>query len=290
MRARDAALVEARASLEEARAALAMGDDEVAALETYLREIDAAVTTAHAVLEDRREALDSHLRTPAPETPEENLAALIEKYEAICTKAQETVAKERARLGHDAEQRDKARDLERRMEEQRQVTDLWATMNNLIGSAKGDKFRRFAQSLTLDRLLGMANAHLADLTPRYVLQRAPGGELDLQVIDREMGDEVRGVGSLSGGERFLVSLALALGLASMSGERALVESLFIDEGFGALDAESLDIAISALEALQATGRKVGVISHVQAMVDRIAVQVRVTKAGGGRSVVETVVA
>lgn len=112
----------------------------------------------------------------------------------------------------------------------------------------------------------------------------------MQVIDREMGDEVRGVGSLSGGERFLVSLALALGLASMSGERALVESLFIDEGFGALDAESLDIAISALEALQATGRKVGVISHVQAMVDRIAVQVRVTKAGGGRSVVETVVA
>ncbi|WP_404384686.1 AAA family ATPase [Caenispirillum salinarum] len=287
---RDTALAEAGATLEEARTALAKGEDAVAALEAHLKEVDTAVTTARAVLDDRRRALDAHHQTPAPETPEEDLAAQVDERRLACDTAQEAAARERARLAHDAAQRDKGRDLEDRMAEQRQVTDLWATMQDLIGSAKGDKFRRFAQSLTLDRLLGMANAHLADLTPRYVLQRAPGGELDLQVIDREMGDEVRGVGSLSGGERFLVSLALALGLASMSGERALVESLFIDEGFGALDADSLDVAISALEALQATGRKVGVISHVQAMVDRIGVQVRVAKAGGGRSVVETVAA
>lgn len=261
----------------------------VAALEAHLHGLETAVTTARAVLEDRRRALDSHLQTPAPETPEDDLAAMVEERQQTCDAAQETAAQQRVRLMHDTAQRDKGRDLDAKMAAQRQVTDLWATMNELIGSAKGDKFRRFAQSLTLDRLLGMANAHLADLTPRYVLQRTPGGELDLQVIDREMGDEVRGVASLSGGERFLVSLALALGLASMSGDRALVESLFIDEGFGALDSDSLDIAISALEALQATGRKVGVISHVQAMVERIGVQVRVTKAGGGRSVVETVV-
>ncbi|MCA1975135.1 MAG: exonuclease, partial [Caenispirillum sp.] len=195
---------------------------------------------------------------------------------------------QRARLAHDARQRDKGADLASRIAAQRTRTDLWAALNDVIGSANGDKFRRFAQSLTLDRLLMLANRHLEELTARYVLQRAPGGELDLQVVDREMGDEVRGVGSLSGGERFLVSLALALGLASMSGERSLVESLFIDEGFGALDADSLDVALSALEALQATGRKVGVISHVQAMVDRIGVQIRVAKAGGGRSVVECV--
>lgn len=103
-----------------------------------------------------------------------------------------------------------------------------------------------------------------------------------------MGDDVRGVADLSGGERFLVSLSLALGLAGMSGHRTSIESLFIDEGFGALDAASLDIALSALEALQASGRKVGVISHVQAMGERIGAQVRISKLGSGRSVVETI--
>lgn len=287
---RDEALAAAGASLEDARAAMARGEADVSALEQDLQRIETAVATAQAVLNDRKASLDAHMATIAPETPEEDLAAQGETWQQTLEAAQETALRERGRLRHDEAQRDKGRDLEARMAEQRAITDLWATMNDLIGSAKGDKFRRFAQSLTLDRLLGMANAHLEDLTPRYVLQRTPGGELDLQVIDRDMGDEVRGVGSLSGGERFLVSLALALGLASMSGDRALVESLFIDEGFGALDADSLDVAISALEALQATGRKVGVISHVAAMMDRIGVQVRVAKAGGGRSVVETVVA
>lgn len=288
--ARDRALAEADATLEEARAALAVTEDALAAMDARLQALDEAVTHARAVLSDRRKALDAHRETPAPEADEEALALRLAEVEETCEAARQRAAAERARLAHDQAQREKGAEIEAAMTRQRQVTDLWASMNDLIGSANGDKFRRFAQSLTLDRLLGLANAHLSDLAPRYALQRAPGGELDLQVIDREMGDEVRGVGSLSGGERFLVSLALALGLASMSGERTLVESLFIDEGFGALDATSLDVAISALEALQATGRKVGVISHVQAMVDRIGVQVRVTKAGGGRSVVEVAVA
>ena len=103
----------------------------------------------------------------------------------------------------------------------------------------------------------------------------------LQVVDHHMADEVRGVHNLSGGERFLVSLALALGLASMASSRGVkVESLFIDEGFGALDSTSLAMAVSVLEQLQATGRRVGVISHVDELKERIAVKVEVTPSGG----------
>jgi exonuclease SbcC len=100
-----------------------------------------------------------------------------------------------------------------------------------------------------------------------------------------MADEVRGVHSLSGGESFLASLALALGLASLSSDRTRVESLFIDEGFGSLDPEALDVAIASLDTLQSIGRRVGVISHVPALVERIGVRVEVSPKGGGRSTV-----
>jgi exonuclease SbcC len=162
---------------------------------------------------------------------------------------------------------------------------LWATLNDLIGSADGARFRRFAQSLTFEQLVLFANQRLSELKPRYELQRAPGSDhLGLQVIDHDMADEVRGVHSLSGGERFLVSLALALGLASMSSNQGVkVESLFIDEGFGALDSASLGIALSVLERLQASGRRIGVISHVDELKERIAVRVDVSPDGNGRS-------
>ena len=131
------------------------------------------------------------------------------------------------------------------------------------------------------------------LAPRYRLERVPTEnekrprfDLELVVIDRESGDEPRGTASLSGGETFLVSLALALGLSSLSSSRTPVESLFIDEGFSSLDAETLEAAIAALEALRATGRQIGVISHVPALVERIGAQVQVVPLGGGRSRVD----
>lgn len=120
---------------------------------------------------------------------------------------------------------------------------------------------------------------------RYRLKRG-GSMLGLLVMDTEMGDELRSVHSLSGGETFLVSLALALGLASMASSTLRIESLFIDEGFGSLDPESLQLAIDALDGLQAQGRKVGVISHVQEMQERIPVQIRVRRQGNGLSTIE----
>ena len=116
----------------------------------------------------------------------------------------------------------------------------------------------------------------------YRLQRIKDS-LGLLVVDQDMGDEVRSVHSLSGGESFLVSLALALGLASLSSHRVRVESLFIDEGFGSLDADSLSIAMDALDNLQSQGRKVGVISHVQEMTERIGTRMQVQRHAGGLS-------
>lgn len=169
----------------------------------------------------------------------------------------------------------------------RTESERWAKLNDLAGSADGAKFRRIAQGYTLDLLLSYANVQLRNLTRRYRLERVPE-TLALQVIDRDMCDEIRTVHSLSGGESFLVSLALALGLSSLSSNRMRVESLFIDEGFGSLDAETLRVAMDALESLRTQGRKIGVISHVQEMTERIPVQIRVSRAGNGRSYVEVV--
>jgi exonuclease SbcC len=169
------------------------------------------------------------------------------------------------------------------LDKQRQRWEQWQSLNELIGSASGAKFRVFAQSLTLEALLIHSNKHLADFAKRYALQRVPNSDLELQIVDKDMADDVRSVHSLSGGESFLVSLALALGLASLSSNKTQVESLFIDEGFGSLDPETLDIAIASLDTLQALGRKVGVISHVPILVERIGAKIVVEKQGGGKS-------
>ena len=174
--------------------------------------------------------------------------------------------------------------LEQRIQKQA-VLDKWAKLNDLAGSADGKKFQRIAQQHTLDILLKYANVHLRILNKRYALERIPD-TLALQIIDHDICDEKRSIHTLSGGETFLVSLGLALGLASLSSNRMKVESLFIDEGFGSLDSETLRVAMDALECLHAHGRKVGVISHVQEMTERIAVQIHIQKNMNGSSTIE----
>lgn len=188
------------------------------------------------------------------------------------------------RLRTQTENKAKVSGLQEELNVRRTESERWAKLNELAGSADGAKFRRIAQGYTLDILLNYANVQLRELTRRYRLERVPE-TLALQVIDRDMCDEVRTVHSLSGGESFLVSLALALGLSSLSSNRMRVESLFIDEGFGSLDAETLRVAMDALESLRTQGRKIGVISHVQEMTERIPVRVQVSRVGNGKSVV-----
>lgn len=177
-------------------------------------------------------------------------------------------------------------ELQQAIEQQQAQHQLWQNMKALIGSADGAKFRTFAQSLTLEQMLLGANHHLTELAPRYSLQRVPGAELELQMIDKDMGDDVRSIDSLSGGETFLVSLALALGLGSLTSLQTTIRSLFIDEGFGTLDPDTLEIALSCLDSLQASGRQIGIISHVQGLVERVGTRIQITSKGDGFSTVK----
>ena len=164
----------------------------------------------------------------------------------------------------------------------------WSALDDLIGSSAGDAFAVYAQGLTLDLLLLEANRRLEELARRYRLDRNTGGsgnaaELDFVVVDLDMGGARRSLHSLSGGETFLVSLALALALATLAAPRSRVETLFLDEGFGTLDAHNLEIALGALDSLQATGCQVGVISHVDGIAERIGAVVEVQPEGSGQS-------
>ena len=199
----------------------------------------------------------------------------------------ESLGRLRQRLAADDEARARGEELTARLAAQTQRVKLWAALRELIGDAQGKRYRSFAQSLTLDLLLTEANHHLEELEPRYRLERAPPVDgralLALQVVDRDMGDEIRPTSSLSGGEGFLVSLALALGLSSLSADGSTIGSLFIDEGFGTLDEKTLETALSVLESLQAGGRQVGIISHVQKLAENIGAQVIVQPESPGLS-------
>jgi exonuclease SbcC len=153
-------------------------------------------------------------------------------------------------------------------------------LHSLIGSASGDKFRRFAQGLTLDNLVLLANQQLDKLHGRYQLVRKENDGLSLSVLDTWQGDVVRDTKTLSGGESFLVSLALALALSDLVSHKTSIDSLFLDEGFGTLDAETLDVALDALDNLNASGKMIGVISHIEAMKERIPTQLKVIKRNG----------
>ncbi len=164
----------------------------------------------------------------------------------------------------------------------------WQKLNNLIGSANGDKFRRFAQGLTLARLVRLANVQLSRLNARYEILKAPDADLALAIVDNEQAGAVRPMESLSGGESFLVSLALALGLSDLASHKTRIDSLFVDEGFGTLDSQTLEEVMTALENLRMRGKTIGIISHVEMLKERITTQIQVRKRGDGVSDVRVV--
>lgn len=266
---------------------LAFTQDWIETERAALRAIDDAVMQAKSILDERTKAWTTHSEQRPSERALETLSALRTEAQVLLKQHTQQAHEIDFKLKEDTLNKQRIGNLLQDIEKQAAIFENWAKLNELIGSADGKKFRQIAQEYTLDVLLSYANVHLEVLSKRYVLQRIPDS-LGLQVIDQDMGDEVRTVYSLSGGESFLVSLALALGLASLSASRMRVESLFIDEGFGSLDPATLNIAMDALERLHNQGRKVGVISHVQEMTERIPVQIKVSKQQSGRSKVEVV--
>ncbi|MFL9591168.1 AAA family ATPase [Aeromonas schubertii] len=274
------------------RRLLAITPDELKSRRAALQGLEDAVGEARTRLAERQRTLALELskqdryREHHPELAALSQEALVQRLamqEARCRELDEQLFACKSALAQAEAAALKAGSLQQEQATQQAVADHWQQLCDLIGQANGAKLRTFAQSLTLERLLLEANAQLGELSPRYRLERVPGTDLALQVVDLDMGDEVRSVDSLSGGESFLVSLALALALSSLSSKQTQVESLFIDEGFGTLDPDSLDLALSCLDSLQASGRQIGVISHVQTLVERIGVQVRVEALGGGES-------
>ncbi|MCH4196983.1 MAG: exonuclease subunit SbcC [Serratia liquefaciens] len=244
------------------------------------RQVEASALLTQAVdnLEQQRqqrpEGLDESQADP--QTLGQDLAALAQQLKSLQLRQGEV----RNQLESDAARRLNQQSLFEQISQSQQQYDDWSYLNQLIGSKEGDKFRKFAQGLTLDHLVYLANNQLGRLHGRYLLQRKTSDALELQVVDTWQADALRDTRTLSGGESFLVSLALALALSDLVSHKTSIDSLFLDEGFGTLDAETLDTALDALDSLNASGKTIGVISHVEAMKDRIPVQIKVKKVNG----------
>lgn len=286
--ARDLALREQKMDLADVLSLLTISIVERDEMMQRLEKQKHNQTKSAALLLDRKQQLKRINAQPKPSGSRGDISDELQDVEAKRAMLMIDLGKNKSLLELDDEALKKRKKLSGSIEKVEKNHALWAVMNEAIGSKHGDKFRKFVQGVTLDHLVALANDQLRNINPRYKIERNTIGGLGLQVIDVEMGGEVRSVRSLSGGERFLVSLALALGLSQLDGRSSFVDTLMIDEGFGTLDSRSLDIVIEALESLQSQGRKVGVISHVEALKDRIPVQIRVEKQGDGRSRVRVV--
>ena len=205
----------------------------------------------------------------------------------------ENIGKITQSLIDDEKAKERQKNILDKINELKKDLALWKSMNDLIGDATGNKFSNFVQDLTLEQLIGFANKRLLEFSDRYLLDIPTAQEAEksdtLKIFDKYMGNARRSVKTLSGGETFLVSLAIAFALSDIAARNVKIESLFIDEGFGTLDPETLDQAITILEKMQNEGDKsVGVISHVSALKERITTQIKLEKGSLGYSTLEVV--
>ncbi|WP_150182857.1 exonuclease subunit SbcC [Enterobacter asburiae] len=259
-----------------------LDDDAIRRLEQLKQSLESQIQQAAALSGQANQQLQAHLAL-RPEGLNADAPALQSQLQQLAQRLRENTTHQgeiRQQLKQDSDNRQHQLALMQQIEEAARQADDWGYLNALIGSSTGDKFRKFAQGLTLDNLVWLANQQLNRLHGRYLLQRKASDALELEVVDTWQADAVRDTRTLSGGESFLVSLALALALSDLVSHKTRIDSLFLDEGFGTLDSETLDTALDALDALNATGKTIGVISHVEAMKERIPVQIKVKKING----------
>jgi exonuclease SbcC len=213
----------------------------------------------------------------------------IEQQQVQLIESQRQLQQEIGGIRHRLQENERIREGQRErlqaIANQQRECERWDLLHGLIGSADGKKYRNFAQGLTFEIVVGHANRQLRRMTDRYLLVRDERLPLDLNVIDGYQAGEIRSTRNLSGGESFIVSLALALGLSQMASRKVRIDSLFLDEGFGTLDEEALETALQTLAGLQQDGKLIGVISHVPALQERIATRIRVQSGPGGRSTI-----
>ncbi|MCL1939451.1 MAG: AAA family ATPase [Desulfovibrionaceae bacterium] len=253
------------------------------ALTAKARELDIAQTELKARQEDRKARLAEEIDKKVTDTSLDELEPQAKAYQDALKDLRDTIAGLKHRLSENAVAKERMRTKQTAIDAQKKECRRWENLHALIGSADGKKYRNFAQGLTFEVMIGHANRQLRKMTDRYLLVRDGVSPLELNVVDNYQAGEIRSTKNLSGGESFIVSLSLALGLSHMASKNVRVDSLFLDEGFGTLDEEALDIALETLAGLNQDGKLIGVISHVPALKERISTQIQVTPQTGGRS-------
>ncbi len=234
-------------------------------------------------LAENKIKIEALLKLTNAEKKEEDLKLDLQNIEQKISTSTKRDGEISAVLKAEKEKRRNSDALLKTIKNQKVEYQKWATLAEYIGDSEGKKYVKFAQGLTLIQLVKLANKHLEKLYPRYKI-KVKTSDNEIVIIDTYLADSERSVKTLSGGESFMASLALALGLSDLAGKDTKIDCLFIDEGFGTLDADALETALTALENLQAqTNRTIGIISHVQALKDRIPVQIRLRKLGSGHS-------
>lgn len=263
--------------------AACLSEEERGRLEAENRRLEAEATRLAVIRQEKSNLLlAEEEKKLTPEGLDVLAATRTDLSLALRQAQQETGAISRS-LDDNDEARRRHSDRVREAEAQKRECTRWQAIDKLIGSHDGGKYRTFAQGLTFDLMIRHANRQLQSMSDRYLLVRDPAEPLELQVIDGYQDDLPRSTRNLSGGESFLVSLALALGLSGMASRNVRVNSLFLDEGFGSLDEDALDTALDTLSSLKREGRLIGAISHVPAVKERIGVQITVTPLPGGVS-------
>ena len=275
-----------QAACDRAKADFVKIAQEGAALEANVDQARAEADKANGELAAAQEAFDALLATvPEPDKLEAEVASLKAEKSALDTE----IGGAAARLALDDANRKNYEAMLADLESKETACHRWRELDRWLGGVGGEKFKRYAQGITLRQLLSYANPHLAAMTQgRYEMSWDPEArdaeKLLPFIVDRDQGGERRPVTNLSGGERFQVSLALALGLSEMSSARLSVDSLFLDEGFGTLDGKALEAALDTLCRIQQDGKLIGIISHVAEIGERISTQIAVRKVGGGFSI------
>ncbi|MFK8165478.1 MAG: AAA family ATPase [Lewinella sp.] len=267
--------------------------EEEEALRKELTEKEQALKVCRARVEQtmaRRAELSAIVKELPPV---EQLTADLAKDEVSYAENEQLVGALKGEITRDDERRAAAQAISTQLQASEKELYRWAALNNLIGQKDGTKFRRYAQTLTLQRLVEAGNYHLNSISGRYQMRHKAAVRLDkealeLEIIDTFQNDNRRPTSTLSGGETFIVSLALALGLSDLAAGKQVIQSLFIDEGFGTLDEKILDQAMTTLEQLQAQGKTIGLISHVKELRERIHCQIQLEPVGDGFSKISVI--
>lgn len=276
-------LAESQFVTEQAFLAARLPKEERDALQQRQHNIESAVQQAQLLLTQTQKNLTNLQAEPLTTESRKDLAARQQMLQTALSELSEQIGAINQTLKDNENRKGEQQAQLAKIAEQTHKLEVWNNLHALIGSKDGKKFRTFAQGLTFDIMVSHANAQLHKMSDRYLLKRDAENPLELTVIDNYQGGEIRSTKNLSGGEGFIISLALALGLSQMASQNIRVDSLFLDEGFGTLDEDSLEIALTTLTGLQQEGKLIGVISHVQALKDRILTQVKVEKISGGHS-------